>query len=358
MCGTGNFGVVEKSNDIASRGQGLLFQLIFWCGLLLVVVAKDYAEAEQAKFTDILGYDLCHILFEAIAANFFYFVLVRRFLLQRKYVLFGLLFLVCLYLLSVLNRIFVVYVAEPFFIDLPRDSIMSILTDMKYLFFYYAFSILSGAFVFISVMVMLNYKNERQQAIRLQKEKAELELKSLRTQLNPHFLFNTLNNIYSLSLTGSEKTPEMLAKLADMLDYILYKSQQPFVSLADELRIVHDYVALAKLRFDERLTVYITEEGGSANLVPPLLYLSLVENAFKHGAGKIKGPVVIRICIKAEEAGITFQVENTCIPEEETGRDGIGLKNIREQLKLAYNDKATLKVWLEQHTFTVKLVTP
>lgn len=112
------------------------------------------------------------------------------------------------------------------------------------------------------------------------------------------FLFNTLNNIYSLSLLDSEKTSESISRLSDILDYILYKGQGRMVTVSDELIIVNHYIELEKLRYDERLKLNLQTQLNSPNIIPPLIYLSLVENAFKHGAGKMTDGAEINIDIK------------------------------------------------------------
>ena len=338
--------------------QNIYFQFFFWSILFLFVAAKDYEQYNPADLSEVISYDLCHWLFQIIGANFFYFILIRRFFDRRKYLMFSLYFVISVYLISVINRIFTVYVAEPFFADYPKDSLLSIVTDLKYLSFHYAFPIVTGAFVFISVMFMIRYKNEKQNTTQLLKERAELELKSLKAQLNPHFLFNTLNNIYSLSLISSEKTSESIIRLSDILDYILYKGGNKLVPVKDELRIIDDYIELERLRYDTGLQIRKVEKIGFPNMIPPLLYLSLVENAFKHGAGTMSNQVVITIFIETDEERSVFSIENTCVADEK-GRDkGIGLSNIEEQLKLQYKNQFSFHILRENNIFKVEVTTP
>ncbi|WP_315055391.1 histidine kinase [Chryseobacterium indoltheticum] len=210
----------------------------------------------------------------------------------------------------------------------------------------------------ISVMYILRYKNEKQNTVQLQKEKAELELKALKSQLNPHFLFNTLNNIYSLSIENSKYTSESISRLSDILDYILYKGQQKLVTLSDELRIIDAYIELEKLRYDERLNVTKSENVEFTDLVPPLLYLSLVENAFKHGAEKTSGNIDIRISIVTGIDHSIFKVENSAFEDSSDKRKGIGLENVERQLQSYYQDQYAMKITNESNWFTIEIITP
>ncbi|OPC06520.1 histidine kinase [Elizabethkingia ursingii] len=338
--------------------QSLYFQVFFWVALFLFVTARNYGEHENPDFREMIIYDFCHWIFQIIGANFIYYILVRKYFDNRRYVEFSVYLLLSLYGISVINRLFIIYVAEPFFVSYPQDTLLSIFTDLKYLFFHYTLPIITGAFIFISVMFMLRYRNEKQNHEKLLKEKAELELQALKSRLNPHFLFNTLNNIYSLSLLDPEKTSESISRLSDILDYILYKGQDKMAAVSDELTIVNNYIELEKLRYDERLQLNLHTQLDSPNVIPPLIYLSLVENAFKHGAGKMSGGAEIYIDIKTTPEQSVLRVENTCPPNIENNAGGIGLDNMKEQLKLYYKNNFTFSILHNQNRFIVELITP
>jgi sensor histidine kinase YesM len=263
-----------------------------------------------------------------------------------------------LYFLGVTNRLFIVYITEPFFADYPKDSITDIFYDIRYLLFHYIFPLISGAFIFISIMFILRYKNEKNNRLQLQKEKTELELRILKSQLNPHFLFNTLNNIYSLSISNSAATAQSISRLSDMLDYILNKGQNKLVAAAEELKIIDDYIELEKLRYDERLKIHKVENIEFTSFIPPLLYLSLVENAFKHGAEKISGKIEINISLITNLNFAIFKVENHFSKTITDDRIGIGLKNIRKQLDLYYADQYSFEIKKLENLFSIKLTTP
>ncbi|KFF23308.1 sensor histidine kinase [Chryseobacterium vrystaatense] len=339
--------------------RNILFQLFFWTALFLFGTARNYGAHDDGVPADVMIYNFCHWLFQIAGANFIYYVLIRKFFDRRKYVLFSFYLILSLYFISLANRIFIIYCAEPFFVNEPQDSLFSIFTDIGYLLTCYTFPIISGAFIFISVMFVIRYKDEKENTIQLQKEKAELELRSLKSQLNPHFLFNTLNNIYSLSISHSDKTSESISRLSDILDYLLYKGSQNEVPVSEELAVIDHYIALESLRYSEgRLTVSRTADFSSAATIPPLLYLTLVENAFKHGAGKTSDHTDLKIDISSDEQYSIFRIENTFVSNEENNSEGIGLKNIERQLKLRYHDDFMLRVSKENNIFKVEIKTP
>ncbi|AZA99399.1 GHKL domain-containing protein [Chryseobacterium joostei] len=338
--------------------QTLYFQLFFWVALFLFGIARSYGEYSDGILKELVIYNFCHWIFQIMGANFIYYILISHFFDRKKYVEFSIALMVSLYAISVINRIFIVYMAEPFFINETKDSLMSIFTDIRYLLLHYTFPIISGAFIFISIMFFIRYKDEKENTMKLQKEKAELELKSLKSQLNPHFLFNTLNNIYSLSITHSEKTSQSISQLSDILDYILYKGQKKWVPIADELTIIDHYIALESLRYpDKRLKITKHVNIKSSSSVPPLLYLTLVENAFKHGAGKSSEPTEIKITAETNNKQSIFKIENT-FESNDNNEKGIGLQNVRKQLQYHYQEHFFFNISQENNIFNVEIITP
>ncbi|MFP3834848.1 sensor histidine kinase [Chryseobacterium sp. SIMBA_028] len=337
----------------------LYFQLFFWVALFLFGIARSYGEYSDGIIKELVIYNFCHWIFQIIGANFIYYLLIRHFFDRKKYVEFSIALVISLYAISVINRIFIVYMAEPFFINESKDSLVSIFTDIRYLLLHYTFPIISGAFIFISIMFFIRYKDEKENTMKLQKEKTELELKSLKSQLNPHFLFNTLNNIYSLSITHSEKTSQSISQLSDILDYILYKGQKKWVSIADELTIIDHYIALESLRYpDKRLKITKQVHIKSSGSVPPLLYLTLVENAFKHGAGKSSRPTEIKIEVETTQKQSIFKIKNTFENNESSNEKGIGLQNVRRQLEYHYQEHFIFNISQENNIFNVEIITP
>ena len=192
-----------------------------------------------------------------------------------------------------------------------------------------------------------------------EKQKAEVELKALKAQINPHFFFNTLNNIYSMALDKDERLPGTVLQLSDLMRYFLYESRDKFVPLEKELLVVDNYIALQKIRSGEQLKVHINRSGDvTGQMIAPLLLITFLENAFKHGAKGSSGETFIHIDVKLENNRLNFSVENTkgYVDEVEKGEhSGLGLENIKRQLELLYPEKHVLKINDQKDRFVVTL---
>lgn len=203
-----------------------------------------------------------------------------------------------------------------------------------------SFSLPSAIMFGIASMIYHNVKL-RQTAQQLRIEKQTAELSYLKSQTNPHFLFNTLNNIYSLARDKSDLAPETILRLSKILRYMLYETGGPYISIGQELKIIGDYIELEKLRYDETLQVnfnYNIEDMNQS--LPPLLLMPLVENAFKHGVSETRVRPFVDIHLSVVSRRLTFYVRNST--DEYTGdgkvSENIGLSNLRRQLELLYTD--------------------
>lgn len=187
------------------------------------------------------------------------------------------------------------------------------------------------------VRIQLAYK-EREKA--LVKQKLETELKFLRNQTNPHFLFNTLNNIYGLARRKSDTTPGVVMKLSKLLRFMLYESKQELINISDEVKVLENYIDLEGIRYTDMLTVKFTKNiDDEAEQIAPLLLLPFVENAFKHGASESHFDARIDIDLSLENGRLTFIVENTKEPAPaSTFKENIGLANVKRQLELMYKE--------------------
>jgi len=201
-------------------------------------------------------------------------------------------------------------------------------------------------------MQILNLKHEKS----LVKEKLETELKFLKNQINPHFLFNTLNNIYALARKKSDKTPEVVIRLSKLLRFMLYESAKEVVPIEEEIRILEDYVQLEEIRHTKKLDIIFEKEIDNYNqLIAPLILLPFIENAFKHGINETIEETTIIIKIKLVGGQLSFYVMNS--HENEPGapvNENIGLRNVRRQLELMYSE-FTLNACNLERTFIVDL---
>ena len=174
----------------------------------------------------------------------------------------------------------------------------------------------------------------------LVRDKLETELKFLRNQTNPHFLFNTLNNIYALARKKSDETADVVMKLSKLLRFMLYETKNEQIRISDEIKILDDYIELEKLRYNDRLTIsFIREIDNENEQVAPLLLIPFVENAFKHGASESRFESFINLELNLHEGILEFYIENT---KEQNGNkvndENIGLTNVRRQLQLLYKE--------------------
>ncbi|MFH0757993.1 MAG: histidine kinase [Bacteroidota bacterium] len=187
----------------------------------------------------------------------------------------------------------------------------------------------------------------------------EQELYYLKKQIHPHFLFNTLNTIYGLALKKSEHTPDIILKLSNLLDYILYQVDKPKVSLKEEVLHIKEYIELEKIRFQDTLKIaFNTHEIDVEIQIAPMLLMPFVENAFKHGARK-NGYLEILIDIRAENRTLDFRIKNSVLPSElEEGSPGIGLENFRKRLDLHYNGKYELETVISDEWYSARLTIP
>ena len=181
----------------------------------------------------------------------------------------------------------------------------------------------------------------KQSAQQLLIEKQQAELNYLKSQTNPHFLFNTLNNIYSLASDKSDLAPESILRLSKILRFMLYETSGKQISIEQEVKVISDYIALEKLRHDDSLRVSFTYDiADMKQTLPPLLLIPLVENAFKHGAAETRRLPFVDIHLSLDERQLFFCIKNSVEkPDEERQlKENIGLSNLRRQLELLYTD--------------------
>jgi two-component system, LytTR family, sensor kinase len=223
---------------------------------------------------------------------------------------------------------------------------------------------IGSVFFFGFIRHVYNYIKLKQATQQLRIEKQQAELNYLKSQTNPHFLFNTLNNIYSLARDKSDLAPESILRLSKILRYMLYETGGAYIAIEQELKIMTDYIALEKLRYDDSLRINFNHDvEDMKQSLPPLLLIPLVENAFKHGASETRNHPFVDIHLSVSKRQLTFVVKNSAekFSEERSLKESIGLSNLRRQLELLYTDfnlstqqdssvfTATLKINLASH---------
>jgi sensor histidine kinase YesM len=189
-------------------------------------------------------------------------------------------------------------------------------------------------------------------------QKVEAELRALKAQVNPHFFFNTLNSLYSLSLDKSDQAPELILKLSDLMRYVIYESKDDQVTIGKQLDFLRSYVYLEQLRAGDALEVEFEVKGDHLHLmVAPLLYIAFIENAFKHGEKDKSVKPFIRLCFDLRHHDrICFSIENLKPAYVEPGKmTGIGLTNVKKRLELLYPGRYSLNIMDLEQLYRVEL---
>jgi two-component system LytT family sensor kinase len=212
-------------------------------------------------------------------------------------------------------------------------------------------------FLFLSTVLKFTvdwFLNERIQRD-LENQRLSAELAFLKSQINPHFLFNSLNSIYSLAYQRSETTPEAILKLSEIMRYMLYECNDNKVDLVKELQYLHNYIDLQKIRFANKAYIDFKVEGRVDNQqIVPLLLIAFIENAFKHGVAN-NALMPIRLLIDVEQAHLHFYIQNKKHTNNRDAAGGIGLNNVKRRLDLLYPGKYNLDIRDETDTYTVEL---
>jgi LytS/YehU family sensor histidine kinase len=176
-------------------------------------------------------------------------------------------------------------------------------------------------------------------------EKLQTEVNYLRSQINPHFLFNALNNLYALTIKKSDQAPRILLKLSELMEYMLYESDADYVPLEREVNYLRNYLELEKIRQGNQADIQLTVKGNMDHFqIPPFLIFPLVENAFKHGISKTIHNAYLHITIEADRILSVKVINNKPHTQKDEGTGGIGLANLKKRLDLLYRDKHTLEI--------------
>ncbi len=335
---------ITASRSLKSRIVHIGQHLLFWfaaMAAMLLLYSRMYDNTAVAAF--LLAY-----LFPVYAASVYVtlYITIPRALLTRRYAklsLYGaytvlgvVLLIIMLFLLLLIGRI-------PF--PVPDDYVLPrTATDIVVLS--------AGVFIVtiaaVALKLLRHWYDAERRSERLQRERLEAELAMLRAQVHPHFLFNTLNNLYALTLKKSDRAPDVVLKLSELLDYMLYESRADTVPVEREARLIEEYLELERLRYGSGQRIEFRSSVERSNPIAPLLFLPLVENSFKHGLSQGGSDAWIRIELHSTAAEIRFTSENSLADgRSRISRDsnGIGLRNVRERLQLLYPGR---------HEFTVE----
>jgi two-component system LytT family sensor kinase len=337
----------------------ILLHMAFWTFYLLqnvlLIFFVNVTRLQQPTYKDlILSIENCLvILLPKLFFTYFMLQVALPRMASRNQQRRGLIYAVLALVFTLfLYRSLVVYFVNPLIYHWHNDA--ELFYPLGFLVALMDVGFVSGAAIAIRQARQQRVAQEREQT--LVKEKLASELKFLRSQTNPHFLFNTLNNIYALARKKSDLTPEVVLKLSKLLRFILYETGRPFIPIGDEVRVLDDYIELEKMRYTDRLTVNFYQEiDDYQEFISPLLLLPFVENAFKHGPGQSHADAHIHIDLVVQNGMLTFSVENTkeSSPHQPVN-ENIGLSNVKRQLELTYSDYS-LEVLSEPALFKILL---
>ncbi|ARV10710.1 histidine kinase [Winogradskyella sp. PC-19] len=282
--------------------------------------------------------------------------LLPDYLITKRYFLFGLYSIYTLIIL-VFSAVFSIFFALAFLTDFKFEKMTVLSKSSVFIITCICLVVIVvSAFKLLKLNLKQSNKNTKLEAkiLEAQLKLKEQELKYLKMQIHPHFLFNTLNTIYGFALKKSEQTPEMILKLSNLLDYLLYQVDKPSVSLAEEINHIKDYISLEETRFNDTLDISFKESSCSETLtVAPMLFLPFIENSFKHGK-IIDGKLSITIAFVCTAKSIDFTISNS---HEKTlsKPHGIGLENIKKRLELLYKNQYDLKITETKNNYKVQL---
>lgn len=190
----------------------------------------------------------------------------------------------------------------------------------------------------------------------LKADKAKAELMLLKSQINPHFFFNTLNNLYGLVVEKSDEAPEVVLKLSDMMRYTIYEGREEVVPLSDEITYLENYIELHKIRYQQKVDIRFTHQLAQDYKVAPLLFIILLENAFKHGVERMREGAYVQLHLAAERNRVTFEIENNFKPYTSDKSIGIGLENLKKRLEHIYPNKHEFHIGQEDAIYKVQLM--
>lgn len=279
--------------------------------------------------------------------------LVPRFLLKERYGYFMLYFLYTI-IGSLLIEMSVAYATFIVMAGWRVKNMSPASIDLVFLLI----SLLMVVFLVVAIKLLMSWRKSREEYQKLMHEKAEAELKFLKTQLNPHFLFNTLNNLYLLTLEKSDQAPKAILALSEILDYVLHSSNRPFVRLAEEWKQTLNFIELELLRYGERVHVEKSVNGAiNQQTVCPMVLITLIENAFKHGVMPNVDTSWVRLRLTVSEEFIHVNISNS-LSSTENQSGGIGLANLRSQLRHVYGEHHTLQITASSKSYSVTLQIP
>ncbi len=335
----------------------ILIHSLLWIAVWFFFVYFFSYNSEDARY--ITWFSSLLLPLTMFVTYFMVYYLIPRYLLKKKYPLFA---LYTFYLLIFSSYMIVLLLYGCLYFILKFDASNMPPMSKNFVFILILMYLVVGLVSFVNLL-NVNFKTiskntELQNKIlETQLQLKDQELDYLKKQIHPHFLFNTLNTIYGFALKRSVQTPDIILKLSNLLDYILYQVSKPKVSLKEEVLHIKEYIDLEKIRFQDTLKVlFSSDEINEEIQIAPMLLIPFVENAFKHG-NLVEGYLRIEITIRVIKNQLDFSIRNTVQEKEEKhSSKGIGLENTRKRLDLNYSNNYTLEIENQNGWYSTKLL--
>lgn len=340
------------TTNITSRVRTLLdedknLHVIFWLLLYLFLVIIDYNE----EFIYTLIKELINVIFFAAIVYINLLYIIPNYLSNKSIFTYVIVLAVTAAILTPLKTLALYLISSG---DVQLQS--NILSSMAYLF-------LSSLFIGASSTIyhiMNDWMTQQQERKELQNKTLQSELKFLKSQINPHFLFNTLNSLYALTLKKSDQAPEIVLKLSEMMRYMLYECNEKEVPLDKELHYIENYLELEKIRHGTKCKIDFDVSGNADNkYIAPLMFIPFIENSFKHGLNNTLDKAYVDINIDIINDELKMRIENSKVHDVPTQYNkrsgGIGLTNIRRRLELLYPGKYLLDIDDNPNSYLVNL---
>ena len=346
--------------------QHLLFWGIWYPYITLTHAANPMGYPEMAFYKNPL-YTFSESFFVVFAqvptVYLMLYVVFPKFILKSRYFVGLVLIVVLWFLCGALNLVLLGKVMQPFLaMILPPENIPAAPRDPGMSFFMAVMATNKGAFTITASALMLKFGkhwyHHQHRSLQLQKENTEAQLQLLTAQVHPHFLFNTLNNVYSKTQKESPEGSQMIMGLSDLLRYILYEGRKSLVPLDKELQMILEYINLEKIRYGNKLELHYQVADKTTDIyIAPLLLLPFVENCFKHGASNMLQNPWINLTVDVTGTTLVMKLMNgKANPAEPVpGKPGIGIANVRQRLNLLYKGKHELQIREEDDVFIVDL---
>lgn len=319
---------------------------IIW---LFVLIISLFIGQPSSSFIEALAIQITSLLFIAGIVYFNLYYLIPNFLTKNKFLTYSALFVLACIIITPLRALALFLLFN--ILDTPWPQ-------MLFLSFISIFLIASVSTVVKIINDWLKHTRERQE---LQRKTLQSELRFLKSQVNPHFLFNTLNNLYALTLKKDDRAPEIVIKLSEMMRYMLYECNEKRVPLKKEVSYIRNYLDLERLRQGKKVEINFEVIGLiGEQRVAPLMFTPFLENSFKHGLNHHISQGFVNIQLSADEQNVQFFIENSkapALPKDPNRRSGgIGLVNVRRRLELLYPDHYDLDIDNNPNTYAVNLL--